>query len=91
MNVEIYTNQYGHKKAKCPFCDQETYYRSGSQNPDKLMWIKRHIINSAKNEALDQILGDKNLKQHLDYVIKHTKLTTPVVIKSKYKFDGDIL
>lgn len=74
----------------CPFCDDFVYMReSRLHSPDRLSNLKRHITNQARNEALEQALGDTAPMKHLEYLKAHTE---PKVIKLLHKrqFDEDL-
>lgn len=74
----------------CPFCEDFIYMReSRLHNPDRLSNLKRHITNQARNEALEVIIGNGQVRKHLAYMKAHTE---PKIIKVKNgrQFDSDL-
>lgn len=97
MKIKPWVNDYGHKVADCPFCDNFVYLRESKlASPDPLRDLKRHITNEAKNEALESAVANKGAYdvgeyKHLEYYLKHTheKVVT-VRIPKKVQYDADL-
>lgn len=88
MKIKVYKNEYGYERAKCPFCQEDAYTR-GKVGNDKFKCLIRHLINQAKNEALNVHLNSKTETHHLTYVKGHFKFVTPTLVLSKYQFDNE--
>ena len=75
MELTYHTNEYGHKRVRCPFCPKECFVRESTRvSPNALRNLMRHITVEAKNEALD-FIDDKEMIEeykHLNYYRDHT-------------------
>ena len=91
MKLEVHKNKYGYDYVNCPHCSKEVYVRVSSKtSPDALRNLKRHITNSAKDEALAVALDDKIPTPHLTYYKEHTSDEKVVVKPAKRAYDSDL-
>lgn len=92
MELKSYKNIYGYDVVECPFCKQVQYVRDVTKsNPDSLRDLKRHITNSAKNEAfVIMVTGDSESNLHLEYYKDHTSAVKVIKPINKRQYDNDI-
>lgn len=91
MKLEIHKNKYGYEYVNCPHCAKEVYVRVSSKtSPDALRNLKRHMTNSAKEEALAKAIGSTEPTPHLDYYKEHTSEKKAVVKVEKREYDDDL-
>lgn len=89
MNIVAYKNQYGYSTVKCPFCGRE-FRISGV---DALKGLKRHIMVTARDEALELYLTKEVLSapmEHLAYYKEHAKHQKIIIKTNKRTFDNDL-
>ncbi len=89
MKIKLFKNKYGYERAQCPFCEVSAYTKN-KIHPFRLKYLQRHIINQAKDEALQFCLNGTKNTPHLDFTKQHTKVGALKIITSKYQFDDSL-